>query len=134
MKEELNMRNKATQTCTKVVNRNGSIIENKKHISNIFNDHFASVAENLLQKSIHTSIMRTDNSVTLEWTPDRSFYIRQTIAKEIADIIDSLKTDASAGYDGIKSKLVKTLKTTLVPIVSKIINNCIKNRIRFQMN
>lgn len=34
-----------------------------------------------------------------------------------------MKRNASSGFDGIKVKLMKTLKTTLIPIIAKIINN-----------
>lgn len=127
IKGELCMNNTSTQSCSKLLKNNGDIIVNKKDISNVYNEHFSTVAENLLQSAFHSNLV--NNGTTLKWIPDRSLFIKQTDTEEITKIINNLKTNASAGYDNIKVKVIKRLKAVLAPTIAKIINNNIKQGI-----
>ena len=56
-----------------------------------------------------------------------SHYLEPTSEKEILDIIGSLTSHKSLGIDETPTKLIKVVKHSLAPYLSKIFNNCLIN-------
>ncbi|KAL3282668.1 hypothetical protein HHI36_005843, partial [Cryptolaemus montrouzieri] len=53
-----------------------------------------------------------------ESPPSAMMYLRPTTSKEVVKIINKLKTNAAAGYDKVKPKLVKEIKNIIAPIIA----------------
>lgn len=88
-------------------------------MADIFNKYFASVAPNL-----HDTYPTTSKD-TLNYTPNQSAYFRATCTKEVRDIIAVLRSDAAAGYDGLKPHIVKRYKELLAKYIAAILNKYI---------
>ncbi|KAL3273639.1 hypothetical protein HHI36_015070 [Cryptolaemus montrouzieri] len=68
----------------------------------------------IVDKKQNTYTCGTENKI--------SMLLKPTNTAEIKKIIDTLKTNAAPGWDGIKSILIKKLKDVLAPVLAQIIN------------
>ena len=57
--------------------------------------------------------------------PKDSFVLYETSVEEVDGIVLGLKSDCSAGWDGISSKVLKCARPVLVPVIVNLFNRCI---------
>jgi hypothetical protein len=108
----------------------GKLVNDHKEIADTFNNHFTSVAENIVTKNNHndSSINNTDNTTPVHYLlhsfkctfPNFSFRLLST--KEIKNITKSLKTKNSHVYDEISTKLQKISSPLIVSPLTHICN------------
>ena len=86
-------------------------------MANHFNDHFSTVAENLVQK-----IPKTNANPLSFRGPNLSdsFYLYPTTPQEIQTIISSIQNKYSASVDGTPSFLIKLLQSNIIVILTNI--------------
>jgi hypothetical protein len=95
------------------LNIKGTIIHNSQVTANTFNTYFSTVAQH-----IHTENFKNSNSGVSENNPLNYLYnaFKQLISSiklkfvspnEIEDVVSSLKTKDSHGYDGMSTKILK---------------------------
>ncbi len=102
-----------------VNDEHGVITKDPNAVSSLFNDYFTSVAERLLPPS---SDPATVPSLPCGRSLTNSFALTPVCEAEVEDIIDSLRTKSSAGFDGISSKLLKTCSVILSKPLAIILN------------
>lgn len=105
---------------------NNTKVTDPQAISEHFNDFFSNIglklANNIpnqnrdsLLQNINTEISKTHKITTFE----------PATVKEIKHIIKNLKNNASAGIDGVTTKVIKCIQDTIVESLTKCINKCL---------
>lgn len=112
-KNKHNLPNQSTMR----IKSNDKILTNPLDIAEAFNNYFADQV-----KSINSS--NNNNKLPIN-TPNSSMFMKPTIPQDIHKIITSLKNTPSTGYDGISTKIIKTVSTIIAPVLSHLINMCI---------
>jgi hypothetical protein len=93
----------------------GKLTNNQKEIADTLNKHFMSVAENIITENSHndSSINNMENTTPINYLLQcfkctfPNFKLKLSSTGEIKNIIKSLKTKNSLGYDKISTKLLK---------------------------
>ena len=80
-----------------------------------FNQFFAHIGENILKE-----LNLTVPSTNLKGHDGFNFALESE--ETIAKMIEQMKPDVATGRDGISSKVIKDAKTTIAPLLTKIIN------------
>ena len=80
-----------------------------------FNQYFAHIGENIL-KELNLTVEPTDLK------GHEGFYFTLESEATIAKLIEQIKPDVATGRDGISAKIIKDAKSTITPILTKIIN------------
>ena len=97
--------------------------DDKLCIANAFNDLFTGFGPDLASKIITPNGKSYNDYLN---TPSDSIFRFSTIEdKNTADIIRSLKTKSSCGYDGLSVKLLKSIETEICSSVTLIIKKSI---------
>jgi hypothetical protein len=90
-----------------------TLVRNHQDIANEFNKYFLSIAKNIIVDQNDTVFQKQDNNTPLHYllqsftTPFPNMNLKFVSSKEVENIIKSLKTKSSSGYDGISTKLLK---------------------------
>lgn len=95
----------------------GTMISDPKEICNAVNDYFTSIGQELANKF---DGHQADS--TLSYTAIHSMFLTPVSRSEVINIILSLKSCTSAGYDGITPKVIKTCHLEIVEELVNIIN------------
>ena len=103
--------------CTKFKS-NGTIIDDGIDIANKFNNFFVNVG-NTLAKSIPTSHKQPNDYIS--FNANNTFSLEPVTENEICKIIGAFK-DSAAGWDGIKSSIVKHIKEIICIPLKHICN------------
>ena len=100
---------------------NNSPTSDRTLTANHFNNHFATIAA-----AIHNSIPAT-HTLPTSHIPHRrhSMYLNETTPQEIFNITITLK-DSSPGWDDLHIKVYKRCIHILTPIITNILNHCIR--------
>ncbi|KAL3270327.1 hypothetical protein HHI36_009375, partial [Cryptolaemus montrouzieri] len=110
----------------------GIVTTCRKQISTILNNHFVTVGANLAKKINSHNPGRLEEKSD-ESPPSAMMYLRPTTSKEVVKIINKLKTNAAAGYDKVKPKLVKEIKNIIAPIIARLVNSHFREEV-FRMS
>ena len=103
------------------INGKLTIITEPKQISNTFNDHYTTVADNILKTRKYpgnkhfTYYLKDHNSHT--------FMTKPTTPKEIEDLIKVSDTLKSTGPNSIPNKIIKQISTSVSIPIANICNN-----------
>jgi hypothetical protein len=125
LKLETNKTGKTDKVIT--LNIEGTPVSNHQEIANEFNKYFLSVAKNINIKSNDFKSHKLDNTIPLHYllqsfkTPFPNINLKFLSSKEVENIIKSLKTKNSAGYDEISTRLLK-ISSPLTHICNKSIS------------
>lgn len=102
-----------------------NIITDKTLIANKFNSFFASIGSDLAKKikvsgnkSFKNFLTKKHNCIFGFTTVDESI---------IGEIMDELKPKTSSGFDGLSSKLLKTMKEVIITPITLIVNQMLKS-------
>lgn len=99
-----------------IIKADNTKTDDPKEIANEFNNYFTSCAIELMSASNNENVQlverQSPNSIVLE-TPSED---------ELSAIIDQSKSNSSAGHDGISCKVIKTLKSLLIPLLHHLIS------------
>ena len=100
-----------------------TIITDTKEIANRFNKFFTNIGSDLA-KNINYS--GTKNHKTYLDTPiNKKFNFTQVTVRNVNDILESLPSKTSSGYDGLSLKLLKSIKHIILEPRTLIINQMI---------
>lgn len=106
---------KKSNTLQQITRDDSTKTEDPKEIADEFNNYFTSCATELMRVSENNEVQVVEslspNSMVLD-TPSES---------ELAAIIDKSKTNSSAGHDGINCRVIKKLKSKLLPLLVHLI-------------
>jgi hypothetical protein len=97
------------------LNIDGNLINNQQIISNTFNDHFLTMADRINNKMSNNLNFGKHNKYPMEYllqickNPFPNIKCNYTSTKEIKNIIKSLKSANSHGYDESSAKILKKL-------------------------
>ena len=86
-----------------------------KSKANSFNNFFATVGKKTLEKLNVTETSFTPSALN-------GYSFKKTTPSEIGKLIEIMKPNSAAGYDGIPPKIIKDVKTLLSQPLSKLIN------------
>lgn len=112
----LTSKSKKQKNCIDNLVINNTEIKNQQMICEEMNNHFISIGQKLADKiSIKENIPEEVNSKSM-FLDDNDID-----EEEIKDIIDNLNIHKSTGADNISVKIVKTVKTELIPILKYLV-------------
>ena len=100
--------------------------------SNVFNEHFISIADNIIDNTINTEPDLTSlvDFVNRKKAGNSADFSIPTISeREVLEIIKSLPSNVATGLDGISSPLLKLIAPAVAPSLAKVINCSIINSI-----
>jgi hypothetical protein len=98
-------------------NIDGTSVTSHQEIENELNKYFLSIAKNINIEHNDSNFQKLDNTTPLHYllqsfkTPFPDIKLKFLSSKEVENIIKSLKTKNSSGYDGISTKLLKISST-----------------------
>jgi hypothetical protein len=105
------------------LNIEGTLIRNHKTC----NKYFLSITKNIIIDKNDFVLHKQDNNTPLHYlllsftTPFPNMNLKFVSSKEVENIIKSLKTKYSSGYDGISTKLLKISSCFISPPLTYII-------------
>ena len=102
-----------------ITNDDGTELSEEKAIANKFNDYFSTVG-NVLEANIKKP--PKNNVPRDELIIPESLFLRPISQEEIINVIHSLKNTPSAGEDGLKSELFKSMHIFLLKPLKDLIN------------
>ena len=114
------------------VTKDGTSYTSPEEISNVFNKHFISIADNIIDETINSEpdltslvdfVRRNKDSNSAE------FSILTISDHEVLEIIKSLPPNVATGLDGISSLLLKLIAPAIAPSLAKVTNCSIINNI-----
>ena len=114
------------------VTKDGTSYTSPEEISNIFNKHFISIADNIIDETTNSEpdltslvdfVRRNKDSNSAE------FSIPTISDHEVLEIIKSLPSNVATGLDGISSLLLKLIAPAIASSLAKVINCSIINSI-----
>ena len=121
----------------------GRIVVCEKEISEIFNDHFCSVANGI---GFDDNISSTSDAISKHATHPSVLKISEVYGKDvpsfhfkcvdeeiISNKLRNINLNKSAGYDNIPGKLLRLAHSALAPALTQLVNSCIKSS-KFPMN
>lgn len=100
-----------------IMNKEGTIIEEKEVVASCFNKTFAEVGKTLASK-IKRNVNYQENRRILQ----NSFFLMPTDASEVKLVIEQLKNKKSTGNDGIQAEVIKFVADTIIVPLVRIIN------------
>jgi len=104
----------------KALNINGTLINDGQKMANEFSEYFSSIARNITTKLNKHSPDKSDNMTPSHYLLQSfqnsfpNFTLKIVSTNEIKNIIKSLKSKNSSGYDGISTKLIKKVLRLLL--------------------
>ena len=105
-------RNKCKKTFPKYFKSGDKILTNKHEIANEFNTFFTNIGQALANK--FDNIDTADFSKYLTKSIKFNFNFKHITELDINNIIDKLPSKSSFGFDGISTKLIKSIKSALI--------------------
>ena len=112
--------------------KDGTSYSTPEEISNVFNEHFISIADNIIDNTINTEPDLTSlvDFVNRKKAGNSADFSIPTISeREVLEIIKSLPSNVATGLDGISSPLLKLIAPAVAPSLAKVINCSIINSI-----
>lgn len=98
------------------IKKDNKKIVNPNEICEEFNEHFINVGPKLAAK------IPMSFKLGIDKLSSNSMYLKPTDEEEIEDIISSLNSKKSPGFDNISVSIVKTVKYEISSIISKLVN------------
>ena len=119
IKSIISNKNQISNKINGIRDKNGNMISNSEKISNVFNDYFINVADN-----IEKAIPRTSKSPMdyLKASNPYSMFLSPTTKFEVEDVISNLDSTKSIGPNSIPIKLLKVLKPYISQYLEKLVN------------
>ena len=130
-----------------IISKDGALINDKKSVANLFNDHYIHIIENTTGEKLnifpfdplkdpvdqiletyksHPSILQIKEK--MRQCPDyKIFEIPQSTEGDIYNIIVKLNAKAAQGYDKIHPKILKLCANEIAGPISKIINSSLQS-------
>lgn len=99
-------------------------VEIEEHnVAEEFAKYFASVAQNIAENIVVQSGDSPNKYGTLRHA-NASIFLQPCTENEVFDLIQSLKSNKSAGIDGISAKTIKAVANQITPVLTQLINSC----------
>ena len=119
IKSIISNKNQISNKINGIRDKNGNMISNSEEISNVFNNYFVNVADN-----IEKAIPRTSKSPMdyLKTSNPYSMFLSPTTKLEVEDVISNLDSTKSIGPNSIPIKLLKVLKPYISQYLEKLVN------------
>ena len=112
--------------------KDGTSYSTPEEISNVFNEHFISIADNIIDNTINTEPDLTSlvDFVNRKKAGNSADFSIPTISGgKVLEIIKSLPSNVATGLDGISSPLLQLIAPAVAPSLAKVINCSIINSI-----
>ena len=94
---------------------------NANSITNAFCKHFSTVGKKFVE-AIPTLVKPSRTFIEKIILNEESMFLYEVTESEIRNLIDSLENKSSSGFDNISNIILKILKPTIVPPLTKIVN------------
>ena len=119
IKSIISVKTSTSFSVKKIKDNNGNVTSDPIQMSNIFNDYFVNVAENITAKIPKT--IKSPLAYMSDRNPD-SIFLSPVTYYEVKDLIAALNPAKSVGPNSIPIKLLKILGPSLSPFLADIIN------------
>ena len=123
--------NKSTSKNNKIIlNENGNLVSETENITEIFNDFFVHVADNIgtgqsFDPENHPSIMKIKENQK----SDEIFEFKPVSESDITKIIDKMNVKKAVGVDKLSVKLLQAGKSSLVTPITSLVNTTLATSI-----
>ena len=115
------------------MNKNETGYSTPEEISNIFNEHFVSIADNIIENNVSDpDLTQLKDYVRLLKAIKKNsadFSIPALSDRAVFELIESLPSNVATGLDGISSHLLKLIALAIAPSLAKLLNSSITNGI-----
>ena len=115
-----------------VLQENDETIKERYVVATLFNDYFVNICHsmdagfNSDDFESHPSILSIRDLMNIKRDPQEKFSFDEVPVSVVADIVKSLKTSKSPGFDKINSLFVKLLSKAIIEPLTELINLCIR--------
>lgn len=112
-----------TKYCTidSILNTDGNLVTHHSTIANVFCDFFTNVGVNL-SRQIQPLLNSDINQMNTMQSSQASIFLLPVDNLEVIDIINALKSNTSAGFDGITTEIVKKCTLAITPLLVQAAN------------
>ncbi|XP_074035242.1 uncharacterized protein [Leptinotarsa decemlineata] len=110
-------KNQNNKGIDQIIDENGHLTVDKEEISDIFNNYYINVGENLARQVIFP-----ENPPLSRYSSRHSMFFHPTYENEVINLIDSLKSNKAPGIDGFKSETLKEIKNEIASPLTQLIN------------
>ena len=120
------------QSKVHTLNKDGTSSSTPEEISNIFNEHFVSIADNIIENNnvFDPDLTKLKDYVRLlKAKTSADFSIPALSDRAVLELIESLPSNVATGLDGISCYLLKIIASAIAPSPAKLLNYCIINGI-----
>lgn len=121
------MLNKTKTSTVNSIKINNNVIYDNIQISNLFNEYFVNVGNNLVISKMGASSTITTSSLQPQPRTAATLLFEPTTTPEIFNIIKSLNSHSSVGHDKISVKFLQRYNTEISSTISSLINKCISS-------
>ena len=121
--DELAGRNTGVRESIAVVDNNtGNLVESPTEVAEIFNNFYQEKVEKIIKSLPKAGQPPTDKA------PDyvQNFKFKTVNVKQVRKLIMSLSSSNATGHDGISNFLVKASCPVICPVLTRVVNNCIR--------
>jgi len=101
----------------------GMLIDNEKDIADHLNNYFINVGEDIANKFSSHATSTDSSNLSCRSIPD-SIFLYPVDYREVSNVLMSLKNNSAPGCDGVRARVIKELRDSLVPPLVFIINLC----------
>ncbi|CAB4024230.1 Hypothetical predicted protein [Paramuricea clavata] len=109
----------------KTFEKDGTMYTTPEEISNLFNEHFVAVANNIIESnnSTYPEFTKLENFVRLQkGINSYNLSIPTVTESEVLELVRSLPSHVATGLDGLSSHLLKIIASAIAPSLTKIFN------------
>lgn len=100
-----------------IMDENGQLTDNREEISDVFNNYYINVGENLARQ-----VILPETPPLNRYSSRQSMFFRPTDEGEVINLINSLKSNKAPGIDGIKSETLKEIRNEIASPLTHLIN------------
>lgn len=112
-----------------IIKHNNNIISDTMMIANHFNEYFIGIGKNLIENIKLKNLPIVTPTTRILNHLNEPFTIREVTENGLKILIHELKNNTSSGYDLVSSIILKDTHLKIIPSLTEIINNDLKNGI-----
>uniref|UniRef100_A0A1B6LDB0 Reverse transcriptase domain-containing protein n=1 Tax=Graphocephala atropunctata TaxID=36148 RepID=A0A1B6LDB0_9HEMI len=106
-----------------LLNVNGRQISDPLCMAEVFNSFFSSAVENLILPNLPDNLILNENSQSIHFQVNKSFYLQPVNADVVSAIITSLSNKFSSGHDDISTAILKQCGKVISGPLAHLINS-----------
>ena len=121
----INYKNPKNSHIDNIIDKNLNIIDDPEKISNLMNENYVSLVDNLIKNNLDLNSENTKFKLNSKDKVTNSFFLQPLSITQVKKYINSLNISKSSRSDLPKIKFLKLSVEIISPIITEIFNKCI---------